>query len=85
MIHSDHKPLQTIMKKPLEMAAKRLQGMMVKLQKYDIDVRYLLGKEMHIADLLSRSYLPNVKDAQNEAEFETVNHVTNLPIRRERL
>ena len=81
-ILTDHKPLQSIVKKPLCMAPRRLQGMMLKLQEYDVDVTYLPGKEMYIADLLSRSYLPNDKGG---GEFESVSHVTNLPIRRERL
>lgn len=34
-IHSDHKPLKSILKKPLTNALRRLQGMMLRLQKYD--------------------------------------------------
>ena len=37
-IQSDHKPLETILKKPLASAPRRLQGMMMRLQKYDIEV-----------------------------------------------
>ena len=39
-------------------APKRLQRMLLRLQKYDIDIVYTRGKEMHIADALSRAYLP---------------------------
>ncbi|KAK2564108.1 Retrovirus-related Pol polyprotein from transposon 412 [Acropora cervicornis] len=38
-IQSDHKPLESILKKPLACAPKRLQGMMMKLQKYDYEVQ----------------------------------------------
>ena len=53
-IHSDHKPLESITKKPLDRAPRRLQGMLVHALAYDIDVQYLNGKEMFLADTLSR-------------------------------
>ena len=40
LIESDHKPLETIFKKPLEKAPARLQNMLLKLQKYSIKVFY---------------------------------------------
>ena len=64
IVLSDHKPLEIITKKPLENAPRRIQGMMLKLQMYDIDVRYQKGSEMHIADLLSRAHL---KEAEEES------------------
>ena len=41
MVQSDHKPLETIMKKPLSKAPLRLQRMLLRLQRYDIAVSYL--------------------------------------------
>ena len=38
IVHTDHKPLESIVKKPLHRAPKRLQGMMIRLQKYDLDI-----------------------------------------------
>ena len=35
-VQSDHKPLESILKKPLHRAPKRLQSMMLHLQRYDI-------------------------------------------------
>ena len=57
-IQSDHKPLEAILRKPLASAPRRLQGMMMRLQKYDFEVRYQQGTRMHIADTLSRAFLP---------------------------
>ena len=54
-VHSDHQPLETIFKKPLSRALRILQRMMLKLQKYQFTVRYKKGKELFIADTLSRS------------------------------
>lgn len=36
-VRSDHKPLESILKKPLSSAPRRLQGMMMRLQKYNIN------------------------------------------------
>ena len=55
-VESDHQPLQTILKKSLIDAPKRLQRMMLQLQRYDINVCYKRGKDMLIADALSRNY-----------------------------
>ena len=42
-IESDHKPLEAIAKKPLRCAPKRLQGMFLKIQKFDINIVYNPG------------------------------------------
>jgi hypothetical protein len=52
-VMSDHKPLESILKKPLHAAPKRLQRMLLQLQKYDIRLQYTPGKEMYIADKIS--------------------------------
>ncbi|CAM4713618.1 unnamed protein product [Leuciscus chuanchicus] len=40
-VQSDHKPLEVIVKKPLLSAPKRLQRMMLRIQKYDLEVVYV--------------------------------------------
>ena len=52
-VETDHKPLIPIFKKPLLSAPKRLQRMLLRLQKYNLHVTYLLGKHIYIADMLS--------------------------------
>lgn len=64
LVQSDHKPLATIMKKPLSKAPLRLQRMLLRLQRYDILVSYLPGKDMLIADTLSRACQPSAKVKQ---------------------
>lgn len=54
-VQSDHKPLEIIFKKSLLSAPKRLQRMLLRLQKYNLDVVYTRGKELYIADTLSRA------------------------------
>ena len=41
-VESDHKPLEIILKKPLFSAPKRLQGIIMRLQRYNIEVVYTM-------------------------------------------
>ena len=51
---SDHKPLEAIQLKNLIAAPPRLQRMLLRLQPYDVTIKYRPGKQMQIADALSR-------------------------------
>ena len=79
-IESDHKPLEMILQKPLARAPRRLQLMITRLQKNDFTVR---GENMHLAEMLSRAYLP-FKGKEMD-DFESVNMVRYLPISDQRL
>jgi hypothetical protein len=58
---TDHKPLEMIVQKPLLKAPPRLQRMLQKIQGYDFRVEYRAGKQMTLADALSR--LPSNLDS----------------------
>ena len=62
-IQNNYKPLASILKKPLSQAPKRLQLLMLKLHRYDVEFQYVEGKRLFIDDALSRAYL-NVPDSQ---------------------
>lgn len=66
-IETDHKPLISIVKKPLHAAPARLQRMLLQLQRYNLQFLYKKGKELYLADTLSRAYQA---DATEEMEFE---------------
>ena len=51
---SDHKPLESIQLKHLTSAPPRLQQMLLCLQPYDVTIKYRPGKQMQVADALSR-------------------------------
>ena len=53
-VESDHKPLEVIVKKPLHLAPKRLQCMLLRVQGYAINLGYRKGSTMYLADALSR-------------------------------
>lgn len=51
---TDHRPLLAIFGRPLIQAPKRLQSMLMYLQRYKLRLEYRKGTEMYIADFLSR-------------------------------
>ena len=59
-VETDHQPLEAIMRKPLHSAPSRLQRMLLRLQKFSLKIRYKKGKEMFLADTLSRAHLTEV-------------------------
>ena len=84
-VESDHKPLEAIFKKSLLAAPKRLQRMLLRLQRFDLSVRYKPGADMYIADHLSRSPLPSDCTSQDSAdpvyaELEAVNQANFLNV-----
>ena len=57
--------------------------MMIRLQKYYMEIRFERGNRMFLTDTLSRAYLPS--RVQIESEFETINVTNHLPISQARL
>ena len=57
IVHTDHRPLESILKKPIAKASPILQRMILQLQRYDLDVKYVPGKYLYVADTLSRAYI----------------------------
>ena len=53
-VESDHRPLESILSKPIGAAPMRLQKMLLKLQPYDFVLKYKKGKDIGLADCLSR-------------------------------
>ena len=72
IVETDHRPLEVILKKPLAQAPKRLQRMMLELQRYDLTVVYRPGAELYLADTLSRAYLPLSNQAPDYDTMERV-------------
>ena len=79
-VETDHKPLEAIFIKPLAATPKRLQRMLLRLQKYNLQVKYKKGKEMLLADTLSRAYLPEVNATEFTREVEDIDHHVWLPV-----
>lgn len=57
-VESDHKPLESIFRKPLLSAPMRLQRLLLAVQKYDFKNEYKPGKLMFAADVDNISMTP---------------------------
>ncbi|XP_055604284.1 uncharacterized protein LOC129752535 [Uranotaenia lowii] len=69
-IKTDHKPLINVFRKPLLTAPRRLQHMLLNLQRYNLAVEFITGKDNVVADALSRAPLP---EAEQSEEFQKHN------------
>ena len=54
LVETDHKPLEVITKKSISAAPRRLQRMLLQLQRYDLEIINQPGKQQWIAHILSR-------------------------------
>ena len=82
-VQTDHKPLESILKKPLCKAPPRLKRLMLRLQPYDLDVHYGPGKYIYLADTLSRActYRVKVVLSLNMHRAELFSLVVNIPVK----
>ena len=89
ILYTDHKPLVSISSKPLAAAPKRLQRLLLRLQQYDAEVRYRPGREMYLADTLSRAYLSqsptDTQRSETEKEVESIHAVDYRAISEQQL
>lgn len=82
IVETDHRPLVPLFQKPLFSVPARLQRFMMRLQAYDLDVKYKPGKEMFIADTLSRAPLPNniLKEIDDDLKLQCNLVLSNIDI-----
>ena len=77
-IFTAHKPLE-VFKNPLCETTPRLQRLLLQLQQYELDVKYLPGEDMVLADMLSRSGTVNT-DWTSELDEILDKQVLNLQL-----
>lgn len=77
-VKTNHKPLQSIFRKPLYKIPARLQKIVLILQCYDLDVTFKPGSTLVVADHLSENYLNETTEKLVD-EF-SVNALSYLPI-----
>ena len=85
-VQGDHKPLESIVNKLLHKVSPRLQRMLLKLQNYDLPIKYVKGKDLHVPDTLSRAYLTNHDDSTQSKDLEFAIHaiIENLSVSKEK-
>ena len=69
-MQSDHEPLVSIWKKTIAAANPKLQRLLLRLSKYDVEIEYLQGKENVIVDALWKANL--LPPTQQDYELEII-------------
>lgn len=85
VIQSDHKPLVSISKKDVNKVSVRLQRMLLKIMRFEFEIVYVPGRDMHIADALSRSFIKDKVEDDPELQFVVHSLSTDIsmtPIKR---
>ena len=83
-VETDHRPLESIFKKPLAQMPPRIQRMMLKVQKYDLRVHYKSGRELWIADTLSRACVSQDESPICDSDY-SIFSIENLPCSQRKL
>lgn len=84
VVQSDHKPLESIFKKDLHKVTMRLQRLRMRLLKYDLSIVFTPGREMYIADTLSRDFLSTEGDNDPEIELVVLELIESLAMSKEK-
>ena len=78
-VESDHRPLEVLLKKPIVIAPKRLQRMLLRLQRYTFQLKYTPGSQVLVADALSRA--PKRREEESDqADLEAVRAITDADL-----
>ena len=72
VVESDHKPLAAIHLKNISQAPPRLQRMLLRLQPHDIKIVYRPGRELALADALSRLKPREADTIQSEQTIHNI-------------
>ena len=71
-VESDHKPLYMIILNNLAAASQRLQRMLLRIQPYDVHIRYRPDKDIALADMLSRQPCHDNKTIELDVQISHV-------------
>lgn len=83
VVESDHKPLQSIFQRNIDKAPPRIQRMLLRLKKYDIELQFTPGTDIPIADALSRASLSSM--SKSTLDYQVHLLVSNLPVSENKL
>ena len=80
-VQTDHKPLLSIHKKALGAAPKRLQRMLLRLQRYNFDLCFVNGRDLVLADTLSRAVARDSTNLTQDEELASLDEQTESDLR----
>ena len=78
-VTTDHKPLEMIIKKSLSEVPRRLQRLLMRCSRYDIDLKWEKGSSLVIADTLSRATINEVVAMSKDTSELHVDVKSHLP------
>ena len=78
VVENDHKPLQFIFNKPLNESPPRIQRFLLRLQRYSLTLQYVPGRNLTLADTLSRDPTTDQTETTNETEQEAERILHNI-------
>lgn len=88
-VENEHKPLETIIRKPLQNASPRIQHMLLRRLRYKLNLKYVPGTKVCIADMLSRAHpspvTPGEDSPDEEMELRIHSLLSELPISGEKV
>ena len=79
-VETGHKPLESVVKKTPPSAPPSLQGMLLRLMKYDVSLAHKAGEEMFVPHTLSRAVLPKQSPSSDDWEAQVHLVMTSLPV-----
>lgn len=83
-VYTDHKPLEAIFAKPISKSPARLRRMLLALRPYCVSIVFKPGREIPVADALSRLHAPDdgiITPLQKEIDVYVHSVMHNLPVR----
>jgi len=79
-VQTDHAPLLSIFNKPIhQIKNNRLRRLRLKLFKYSLNVKFVPGNKLYVADLLSRQCTPT-KSQEDESMLDVVHSVHEVTV-----
>ena len=79
-VYTYHKPLEVIMRRTLSATPPRLQRVLKQLQRYELQVHYVPGRALVVADALSRAHLTSSDDADHQLQVIVHQMVETFPM-----
>jgi len=80
LVETDHSPLEQIFKKNINQIPTRLQRLVLRCLKYDIEVKYKRGQSIPVADALSRACLKASSSAPDTSQDQSASRIDFITV-----